>query len=1621
MSRKLRLAVASREYIQRHESELEQHLAQSSSTKDVLYRYFIMARRVVRTLVTPVKRFLTRLLPWVGVGGGGNPPIYYFSGWSWSSIVGIKVGFRTALSTMKEIIITFLSTERWGTGERKLMLPEDRISAYDFKVLWDFEGMLRYSPMFYGYYSKAKSTSAGYRVPLAYFLTATCVYAYSFVAILRKMAANNRMSKLADDDECTFTWKVLVGWDYTVGNLEAAQNKVAAIHTGFKEVLLEAQEAQKEEEGTSWKLTARRVLGHFLVFGMICLSAYAIVLLVKRSEGVDSDSSWWRQNELTLILALIGNAFPNFFDIVGLMEMYHPRKQLQWQLTRIMALNLLNLYTLIFALFNKVNDMSGELGIMKSNISSQYISMTTPSTMFLDSTVTDATTYTTSPDSSSSGLALDQFTTSAAATASHSTYHMYSENMDLATIAFSTLGVLSILKNLTESSLETKKDSDIMDLPTESYCQRISVPCETTTTMSMDIENNFTMKYETSEINSTFTAEHLFTTTTAEVSEINLYNNTDTDNETKAEVSEIDLYKDTDKDIETKAEVSEIDIYNETNTGIEAREDLPDNENSSSLIFPEYHFTDFYGSPHSAIYVDANESEELSTASTALSTSQTTQAAGLKISTSAANIQTTEATLSPEDISFNELMKLAPRIPGFHPSFLSGLDYNDFDYDPSDTVSPTERPRVKRENRNESFNSILKKENYTVFHLDNTTELNVSDIDIYSDINNNENFTILNMSEIADNITFTTPTLSENISSLHSTDEYSNLINHTEIVSYEITSSSTYSSTPFTPTSDSFEMLNESLLETTTTNLPSKIAFFNSSSKNSVTGECYVEVCEEGPVDVKSSSSGNGCSYGGGVTPPPLIISRWSWSSIDYSVLKIHSRQIGRIRVVGRSALYPPTRQAFGTALCISTTTVPHPEALVPLLPTQRRKRLRKLCWETMFGQEIIKLTVMDLIITVVTIVVGDYFRAVIVRLFNRCSCWDLEKKFPGYPDFKIAENILHLVNNQGLVWSENLLNPISVPAIKELIALNPVLSWAVVTSNVPPETVFKASDNNNFYLTLLLTMLFLCTLPVGYAVVWVDPSWHCGPFSDYPKIYQLFTHTLIGALPASFHPVIDYISSPGVVIPAGLLLVLIIYYQVALTGALREANRDLKEQLHQERSSEKRKALEANSGKPRSETPTTRWNRVLPLTPMPRSRLDGIGGSFSISDKNKLKECNDIEKAPLVNHLIERDDGTWPDDITEAGHSEVFDDSLSEPRKDSRDRTVENKNKRHDIKKDDSKRQGRDDKREEDKAEKIHEQLPRSPRSPRNRNIRNNSYPPNARDEYDVSPMGRNQDQKSYHSKDRKHSGDEHKNSPSHISYIEKPKKNQGVTAMKMQEKMPQSVISELSKVVIPKSPAKAKKRNSYDFPAVINENQDVSHTKENRSRHRRESSIPKIEEVRKNNQKEEKKNQVEDNSHDNLKHKRSSSEESQKMQTIPLIKISKEDSVERSLQQAKLERQSKTLEEQDPSDEEQDQEIPKSKENNNLDENPLYNTEDGEIQKHKNQRKKIDSSNKKQGRNAPLAKREDLELQDLNDSLQNEKYSDEDDSEKTDATLVVIPAGEPIPTETDLDDLKR
>lgn len=78
-------------------------------------------------------------------------------------------------------------------------------------------------------------------------------------------------------------------------------------------------------------------------------------------------TSWYRQNEITIVMSLITTVVPNLFDVVSLLEDHHPRKAMRWMLARIMVLNLLSLYTLIFALFGKTETMITQLAQMQKN------------------------------------------------------------------------------------------------------------------------------------------------------------------------------------------------------------------------------------------------------------------------------------------------------------------------------------------------------------------------------------------------------------------------------------------------------------------------------------------------------------------------------------------------------------------------------------------------------------------------------------------------------------------------------------------------------------------------------------------------------------------------------------------------------------------------------------------------------------------------------------------------------------------------------------------------------------------------------------------------------------------------------------------------------------------------------------------------------------------------------------------------------------------------------------------------------------------------------------------------------------------------------------------------------
>ncbi|XP_025075540.1 transmembrane channel-like protein 1 [Pogonomyrmex barbatus] len=689
------------------------------------------------------------------------------------------------------------------------------------------------------------------------------------------MAENSRLSKLTEkEDEYVFSWKLFTGWDFMIGNPETAHNRTGSIILGFKEALLEEAERQKDER--NWRIISIRIFVNVAVLSLLALSAYAVIEVVGRSTTDIESQNWWRQNEITIVMSLITYLFPIFFEILGFLESYHPRKQLRMQLARIMVLNLLNLYSLIFALFRKINTMKDDLRLLK---------------------------------------------------------------------------------------------------PTNTTCNYTATPCRNDLIRMQQIA---TLASLSLVLTSNVTHSH------------------------------------------AKREISE--------------STLPSIRRETYFLNPLLEFN----------YTDYND--------------------------------------------------------------YSSADYDNYRFETSNSDDTFSTMSYYEEQSTKSVNDSEVR--YAASSIDNFVTDSTSTEYFYTDSN---------LSQDETTTTIESNTMRTVLSSIIDFDGFSE--------------KATTTSSSLGNKTSTVKIFNVTTATVDATRVTTYIPKSSSSNEpiHRYVNRCYIEVC-----NITSSEN--------------LVTS-------------------------------------------------------LKQLDPRTRKRLRRLCWETMFGQELAKLTVMDLILTIMATLSMDFFRAVFVRFMNNCWCWDLEKQFPQYGDFKIAENILHLVNNQGMVWMGMFFSPgLTVLNLFKLGVLMYLRSWAVLTCNVPHEVVFRASRSNNFYFALLLTMLFLCVLPVGYAIVWVEPSWHCGPFSGYKRIYNLATQSLISSLPQPIQRCLDYVASPGIVIPLIVLMTLIIYYMASLAGSLREANNDLKLQLRHERREERRKLFKiAEKRQNVAETPLSRWKKILPALPQAR------------------------------------------------------------------------------------------------------------------------------------------------------------------------------------------------------------------------------------------------------------------------------------------------------------------------------------------------------------------------------------------------------------------------------------
>uniref|UniRef100_A0A8C5PN42 Transmembrane channel-like protein n=1 Tax=Leptobrachium leishanense TaxID=445787 RepID=A0A8C5PN42_9ANUR len=363
MSKKLSLLRDAQDFVEKFEGALGRGKGRK------LYAYKIMMAKKWLKFKRDFENFKTAMVPWemkikeIESHFGSSVASYFiFLRWMYGMNL-VLLGLVLGLIVVPEILMGV----PYGSISRKTIPTEEKANAMDYSVLSEFGGLLKYSPLFYGYYNNQRTIGfLQFRLPLAYFLAGVGVFGYSLIVVIRVMAKNVNESTSDNDNEFIFGCQMFTSWDYLIGNPETADNKYASITTLFKESIVDEQENTKAEN-----VHLRRfliVVSNVLI--TVCLggSGYLIYFVMKRSQEFKKlgNPSWYQNNEIEIVMSLLSMFCPPLFETIAVMEDYHPRLALKWQLGRIFALFLGNLYTFLLALIDDVNSKLAEEEVIRN-------------------------------------------------------------------------------------------------------------------------------------------------------------------------------------------------------------------------------------------------------------------------------------------------------------------------------------------------------------------------------------------------------------------------------------------------------------------------------------------------------------------------------------------------------------------------------------------------------------------------------------------------------------------------------------------------------------------------------------------------------------------------------------------------------------------------------------------------------------------------------------------------------------------------------------------------------------------------------------------------------------------------------------------------------------------------------------------------------------------------------------------------------------------------------------------------------------------------------------------------------------------------------------------------------
>ncbi|KAM7152351.1 transmembrane channel-like protein 5 isoform 1-T5 [Macrochelys suwanniensis] len=172
-------------------------------------------------------------------------------------------------------------------------------------------------------------------------------------------------------------------------------------------------------------------------------------------------------------------------------------------------------------------------------------------------------------------------------------------------------------------------------------------------------------------------------------------------------------------------------------------------------------------------------------------------------------------------------------------------------------------------------------------------------------------------------------------------------------------------------------------------------------------------------------------------------------------------------------------------------------------------------CWESLVGQDIYRLIVIDFIFCLL----GSFFGEFVRRIIGTKCCKKL-----GVPEFDIARNVLDLIYTQTLAWIGIFFAPL-MPAMQiiSFFVIFYVKKVSLMRNCQPPRKVWRASQMTTLFIFLLFFPSFTGVLSVMGVTIWRrTPSKQCGPFQGLTSV--------IDAVSGWIHILDSYSSSKWVV-----------------------------------------------------------------------------------------------------------------------------------------------------------------------------------------------------------------------------------------------------------------------------------------------------------------------------------------------------------------------------------------------------------------------------------------------------------------------------------------------------------